>query len=89
LYLNPLWEIRVGKILAGQGTPTYNRYDGTGWARDSGKLEVNDGNGLTAVANCLVEISAGNQPQAVSLTKTALLSNQLKKFKSLSISIVK
>jgi hypothetical protein len=85
-----LWEIRVGKVLAGQGTPTIT-IDTTGLAGHAipVSVEVNDGNGLTAVANCLVEISAGNQPQAVSLTKTALLSNQLKKFKSLSISIIK
>jgi hypothetical protein len=54
-----LWRIRVGKILAGQGTPTIT-VDTTGLAGQTipVSVEVNNGNGLVAIANCAVQISA-------------------------------
>jgi hypothetical protein len=53
-----LWTVGGGKILTGQGTPTIT-IDTTGLAGQtvSVSVEVNDGFGHTAIANCEVQIS--------------------------------
>lgn len=54
-----LWTVEGGKILIGQGTPTIT-IDTTGLAGQaiSVAVEVNDGFGHVAIANCVVQISA-------------------------------